>query len=345
MKKVKVLVLMLLSVILLTGLVGCRGKEDNTTFEDKVVREVIGSTSTSGDTYMTAEISMRYLTDELGWNGKVDAVGAGPAFEALATAEADGSTLFYFHDMAYLGVTFGAFDEKYKLENMIVGPAVARNGTSAFLASDDAPYNDFVELAEYLVDNPDEYSRFAIESGGVSHIGFVAYYMWVQETYGEDVATRLVAIPSGSTSEKSQMLWDGNCDVIFADYSSTVAYTEDGVDDQIKMKYLALLDNVEGLDLPSYADQGITYNGEPFRFSKEFVIYLPLDTPQELIDELDAAAEAINNNDEYKTAMSDLFFSPTYRSSEENKKYMYDKRESLGSLIESAPSFDELTEY
>ena len=30
---------------------------------------------------------------------------------------------------------------------------------------------------------------------------------------------------------------------------------------------------------------------------------------------------------------------------EENKKYMYDKRESLGSLIESAPSFDELTEY
>ena len=39
------------------------------------VRVVIGSTSTSGDSYMIADLVTRYLSKEMGFNGKVDAIG------------------------------------------------------------------------------------------------------------------------------------------------------------------------------------------------------------------------------------------------------------------------------
>ena len=44
------------------------------------VRVVIGSTSTSGDSYMIADLVTRYLSQEMGFNGKVDSQSAGGAY-------------------------------------------------------------------------------------------------------------------------------------------------------------------------------------------------------------------------------------------------------------------------
>lgn len=44
----------------------------------KRVRVVIGSTSTGGDSYMIADMVTRYLGEEMGFNGKVDAIGQRP---------------------------------------------------------------------------------------------------------------------------------------------------------------------------------------------------------------------------------------------------------------------------
>ncbi|NMB42750.1 MAG: hypothetical protein GX995_01295, partial [Clostridiales bacterium] len=230
MKKSLALILML--VLAMSAFVGC-SKKDETTFENKRVRVVIGSTSTTGDSYMIADLVSRYLAKELDANLKVDAVGAGPALDAVATADPDGSTIMMFHDMTYLGISFGAFDEKYGLENMVVGPRIGQNPGSCFAAYGAAPYNDMVEMAEYAKANPDETIRMSVEAGGVSHIAFITYYNWVAETYGQEVADQFVVIVGGSTAEKSQMLWDGNTDVIFADYSSLLQYTEEGVEDQL----------------------------------------------------------------------------------------------------------------
>lgn len=327
------------------SLTGCKAKTADTSFAEKDVRVVIGSTSTSGDTYMITETVMRYLGEELGANMKVDAVGAGPAYDALIGAKPDGETVMSFHDMTYLGVLFGAFGEEYALENMVVGPRIGVNPGGCFAAAQDAPYNTMVEAAEYLKANPDKTARVAIEAGSVSHISFAGYYVWVKETYGEDVAKQLKVVTGGSTSEKAQMLWDGNVDIIFGDVSGFKAYIEEGVDEKIKMKLIGLLDEVEGYeDIPTFTDEGITFQGEPFVFDKDFILYFPKDTPQELLDELDAAMEKVSENQEFIDAMKKLTYSAAYLSSEDAKTYIYDKRDTMKTLIETMPSLDELTE-
>ena len=47
------------------------------------VRVVVGSTSTSGDSYMIADLVTRYLSKEMGFNGKVDAIGNAAALEEM----------------------------------------------------------------------------------------------------------------------------------------------------------------------------------------------------------------------------------------------------------------------
>ncbi|MDF2843793.1 MAG: uncharacterized protein K0R00_2219 [Herbinix sp.] len=340
MKKNVAILLMLLLV--LASFTGCK-KDDDTTFDGKRVRVVIGSTSTTGDSYMIADLAGRYLAEELKANLKVDAVGAGPALDALVSAEPDGTTIMMFHDMTYLGISFGAFDEKYALENMVVGPRIGQNPGSCFAASADAPYSDMAEMAEYAKENPDVKIRLSVEAGGVSQIAFDAYYAWVVETFGQAVADQFVIVVGGSTAEKSQMLWDGNTDVIFADYSSLLQYTLEGVDTKLKMKFLGLLDKIEGVDATSYAEQGITVNGEPFVFSKDFIIYLPKDFPQELMDEIDAAAKAVCENPDFQKDMNELTYVAAYLPSSEAKTFIYEKRDNLDALIKASPNLDDLT--
>ncbi|MCD8499283.1 MAG: hypothetical protein LRY35_05060 [Clostridiales bacterium] len=213
--------------------------EPAATFKGQDIRVVIGSTSTTADTYMNTETAWRYLSKELGANYKVDPVGAGAAYEALATAKPDGSLVEEFHDMMYIGVMSGAFDPKYALENFVVGPRLSMNNGSCFAAKKDAPYNDMKEMAEYLKANPTVTLRLAVEAGSVSHVAFVAYYEWLVGAYGQDVADRIKVLALGSTSDKLQAMWDGNVDVIFADYNTMLQYTEEGVDAQLAAKIIA----------------------------------------------------------------------------------------------------------
>ncbi len=317
--------------------------EPAATFKGQDIRVVIGSTSTTADTYMNTETAWRYLSKELGANYKVDPVGAGAAYEALATAKPDGSLVEEFHDMMYIGVMSGAFDPKYALENFVVGPRLSMNNGSCFAAKKDAPYNDMKEMAEYLKANPTVTLRLAVEAGSVSHVAFVAYYEWLVGAYGQDVADRIKVLALGSTSDKLQAMWDGNVDVIFADYNTMLQYTEEGVDAQLAAKIIALLADLPGVDLPTYASLGITIDGKPFSFSKDFFVFLPKGAPASLLAELDKAAEAICNNPEFQADMEKMKFTPAYLSSADAQKYLYEKRDSSKALIERSPSLDDLT--
>ena len=306
------------------------------------VRVVIGSTSTAGDSYLIAETVSRHLAKALGANMKVDAVGAAVALDAMQTSRPDGKTIMMFHDMTYLGVSFKAYDDIYKLENMEIGPRVAQNPGAAWAAYLDAPYNTMAEIPEYLKANPEAKVRMACEAGGVSHIGFIAFWEWVENKYGKDVADRIVVIVGGSTSDKIQLLIDRNADVIFADYTSLLDYTKVG-DKKIAMKFVGLLDNVEGVDVPSYADQGITLaDGSEFRFSKDFLIYLPKNFPAEMLKELDEGMKAVSEDPQFKADMAKMSYRGGYLDSAAAKKFIYQKRDSLQGLIDSAPSLDDL---
>jgi tripartite-type tricarboxylate transporter receptor subunit TctC len=311
-------------------------------FQGQNVRVVIGSTSTAGDSYLIAETVSRHLGKALGANMKVDAVGAAVALDTMQKARPDGRTIMMFHDMTYLGVSFKAYDDIYRLENMEIGPRVAQNPGAAWAARKDAPYNTMAEIPGYLKANPDAKVRMACEAGGVSHIGFIAFWEWVENKFGKDIADRIVVIVGGSTSDKIQLLIDRNADVIFADYTSLLDYTK--VDDKkIAMKYVGLLDNVEGIDVPSYADQGITLaDGSEFRFSKDFLIYLPKNFPAEMIKALDDAMKAVSEDPQFKADMAKMSYRGGYLNSAAAKEFIYKKRDSLQGLIDSAPSLDDL---
>jgi len=311
-------------------------------YEGQRVRIVIGSTSVSGDSYMVADIANRYLQKYLGCESKVDPVGANEAFAAVQAAKPDGMEFMIFHDMTYLGVLFGSYDEEYALENMVVGPRVGQNPGSCFAAKADAEYNDMKEMADWLAADEGNSVRISVEAGGVSNIGFIVYYMWVAETYGEEVAERIHFVLGGSTDTKLQQLWDGNTDVIFADYSSLLQYTQEGVDAQLAVKFVGLMDKIEGVDAPVMGDLGITLGGEPFYFSKDFLIYLPAGTPDEVVAELDAAVAQMADDPDFQADMAALTYAGNVLPSAEAKDFIYGKRDAIAAVLDGAPDLEDL---
>lgn len=71
----------------------------------KNIRVVIGATSVTGDTYLTADLVTRMIGEKYGCNMKVDPIGAGRAFEEIVSTKGE-DTIMMFHDMTYLGVLF-----------------------------------------------------------------------------------------------------------------------------------------------------------------------------------------------------------------------------------------------
>ncbi|MCL2763605.1 MAG: hypothetical protein FWD36_10490 [Treponema sp.] len=346
MKKfIWVLMVLLLCASFLMAAGGAQGgapKAEVPTFAGKNVRLVIGSTATAGDSYLIAEVTSRYLSKVLNCNIKVDAIGAAKAFDAMITSKPDGNTMMLFHDMTYLGVAFKAFEDIYRIENMTVGPRAVQNPLAAWASLKGAPYNNFVEVAEYLKNSPNEVISMCLEAGGVSHIGFIAYWDWVKRAYGEGVAKRIKVFIGGSTDQKIQVLVDRNTDIIFADYTSLIDYTKTD-DPKIAMKYMGLMDNLAGINVPSYADMKITYaNGQPFKFSKDFIFYMPKDFPQALVDELNKGMEQVSKDPQFAADLAKMWYRPAYLDNTAAKNFIYEKRGQVQGLIDSAPKLDDL---
>ena len=361
--KFRKLTALLLSASMAVGLLaGCGGTPSNTetgtpstgdpgteatgsaasgesSLKGKRVRVVIGSTSTGGDSYMIADMVTRYLGEEMGFNGKVDAIGNAQALDTISKAKGDGTTIMMFHDMAFLSVLFGAVSEDYALENLTVGPRIGVNPGGCFVAKADAPYNNLNEAAQWLADNPGEELRVNIESGSASHLDFVVWYMWVQEQYGDEVASRIKALVGGTTDEKKQRLWDGNTDIIYADYSSCV-------DAQLAMKLFDTCGNLEGSGVISMADDGITFNGEPFDFNKDFFMLFPKDMDEGILNEIAAAMQKVCENPDFQAEMAGLLYSAVTAEEadlEASRQFISDKRDIGQEIIDVAPGLDELT--
>lgn len=311
----------------------------------KTIRVVIGSTSVTGDTYLTADLVSRHLSQKYNCNIKVDPIGAGRALEEIVSTKPDGATIMMFHDMTYLGVLFGAYDATdYALEKMVVGGSFGYNATDCFAASAKAPYKTIAEMGKWMSENPTEVVRLAVEAGGVSQLGFNSIYEWVKATYGENIAGNLRAFVTGSTEEKLQALWDGNCQGIYAAATAVQEYTLDGVEDQLRINVIGLMSSERygDKDWPTFAEQGITVNGTPFSFNKEYFVFYPAGIPDEYVSAMDAAMQEVCNSSEYAADIQNIGYMPQYLSSQEANTHIYEKRDAMAKLIETGPNFDDL---
>ncbi len=338
----KALLVLFISLMAI-GMIFANGNTESTaTLAGKNVRVVIGSTSTSGDSYLISSTVARYLAAELGCNMKVDGLKSGEDFYALSTDKGQGDVIEIFHDMFYLSTPFGAQGEEYALENFTIGPRVAQNPTSCWATRKSAPYDTLVDAAEWLKANPNEVVRYSCESGGVSHCAFIVYWSWVDKTYGSDVSSRMKVVIGGSTDKKLQQIWDNNTDIIFGDVKSLMQYTQTD-DEKLGLKFCATLDNMDGVDVPSYADLGITLDGKPFSFSKDFVIYLPKNVDKNILAELEAAVKKINADPNLQADLAKMNYrTGEYLSVAETTEFIQNKYNSLKNLIATAPSLDSL---
>lgn len=310
----------------------------------KNVRVVIGSTSTSGDSYMIADIVTRYLGAEMGFNGKVDAIGNMDALDTISNAKGDGTTIMMFHDMTFLSVLFGSVPEAYALENLTVGPRIGQNPGGCFGAAKETGFNTLADVTDYLVNKKGNLS-FNIESGATSHLAFAAYYLYIKNTYGDDVASQIKAIAGGTTAEKLQRLWDRQADVIYGDTSAFEQYTVDGVQDQLAMTMFGSCGKVEGVEIDSMADSGITFDGEPFDFAKDFAMYFPKDMDEGILSEIEAAMQKVTENPDFQAEMAKLYYNTL--SADEvtvaaSQEYIYNKRDMCSKIIEQSPALDDL---
>lgn len=310
------------------------------------IRIVIGSKSTGGDTYQNSSIVAQELAKKLGTNVKVDAVGATAAFKALDRAS-NGNTLMIFHDQSYLGFLYGRKGYSDIFEAYNVGPTMSINPGNAYLAPKNSPYNSIADVIAAC--GKDEKVRVAIQPGGVSEIGFSALKNAVKITHpGKE--GNLVAVNTGSQSDKNQLLFDGQADVINGSVQANEQYTRLPADDQKAMKFLWLTAkqetiaqaNEQGMgettreQLLAFVtpNQSVTQDGKKdFTFDKEFFFLYNKDMSQEIVDYIDKALTEIFAEGNVQKTQKKSFFIPNFRPSAEAKKYLMDKKEQYKVII------------
>ncbi len=344
MKKVLVAVL---GLMLTVGLVFANGQEETQAQTEQLLkgnlRIVIGSTSTGGDTYTSAAIVAKYLADELGLNIKVDACGVEPAFDAL-NRDKTGHTIMIYHDQAYLGYLYGVEGYFDIFKDYKMGPTLSVNPGNGYLAPKDSRFNNLQDVIDAC--GHGETVRIAIQPGGTSQIGYTALANEIMIQYPGKEAN-LVPVWTGSQSDKDQLLFDDQADVIQGSVQSNEQYTQLPASDQKAMKFLWLTaskNTVNGADPEGYGslsrDTLLTYvepkaltNG--FTFDKDFFIVYNNEMDTKLVKYFDDALQKIYDTTDIKAKERKTFLIPNFLPSAKAYEYMQKKITVSDAIIKS----------
>jgi len=313
------------------------------------LRVVIGSKSTGGDTYQNSSIVTAELAKKLDINVKVDAVGASAAFKALKRAGASGNTIMIFHDQSYLGYLYGVKGYENIFEKYIVGPTIAINPGNAYLVPKKSPYQTIEDVMAAC--GKGTKVRVAIQPGGVSEIGFSALKNAIKIKY-PGMENNLVAINTGSQSDKNQLLFDGQADLINGSVQANEQYTRLPADDQKAMRFVWLTArgktiaqaNPEGMGetnreaLLQYVDPNVAVpfdDKSNFTFDKEFFFLYNKSMSPDLVAYFDKALTEIFAQGEIQKTQKKSFFIPDFLPSSEAQAYLKNKMAQYKIIIEA----------
>lgn len=313
------------------------------------VRVVIGSTSTGGDTYQSSAIVAEALADHLGINMKVDAVGPTEAFKAISR-DSRGTTLMIHHDQSYLGYLYGQRGYEDIFETYAIGPTFAVNPGNAYLVPKDSPYqtmDDILSAAE-----SGERVRVAIQPGGVSEIGFSAMKN-AARLAAPGSEENLVAVNTGSQSDKDQTLFDDLSDVINGSIQSNEQYTQLPEDDQKAMRFVWITAKPETLEQAPEAGMGdltrddmlqyaapqvsvpLDEEGNSFTFDKVFFFIYNKDMDPAIVEQIDTALAEVFAEGKIQERQKEVFLTPDFRPSAEARAHLVEKNETYGRMIEN----------
>jgi putative tricarboxylic transport membrane protein len=336
--------IILICLLTMTGFVFAEGQAEDGKLLKGNLRIVIGSSSTGGDTYANSAIVAEYLAEELDLNVKVDATGVNAAYDAL-NRDSSGHTIMIFHDQAYLGYLYGKEGYSNPFENYIVGPSVAINPGNAYLAPANSPYNTLQDAIDAA--GTGTKVRVAIQPGGVSEIGYTAMKNAVALEY-PGMEENMAAVNTGSQSDKNQLLFDGQADIINGSIQANEQYTQLPSDDIKAMKFLWMTArnvtikqaNPEGYgdtsrdDLLKFVEPSVKL-ANSFTFDKEFFIIYNKDMDSSLVEYFDAALTKIFEAGAIQETQKKAFFIPNYKTSSDSRAYFNAKMMNYEGIISS----------
>ena len=311
------------------------------------LRIVIGSTATGGDTYQNAAIVAEALAKKLDINVKVDPVDPTAAFKAIERSD-NGSTIMLFHDQAYMGHLYGVrgFDDIFSAYK--IGPTVSINPGDAFLVPAKSPYKTIDDVLQAA--GKGTKVRVAIQPGGVSEIGYTAMKNAVEVRFpGKE--SNMVAVNTGSQSDKNQLLFDGQADLINGSVQANEQYTRLPADDQKAMRFVWIparaetlaQANPEGLgqtsrdQLMAYATpkSTVTLDGKSnWAFDKEFFFIYNKNIKPDVVAAIDKALTEIYAKGEIQVLQKKSFFIPNFMPSAKAAAYMKQKNDITKKVID-----------
>ena len=315
------------------------------------MRMVIGSTSTGGDTYQNSAIVAEALAEKLGINIKVDAVGASEGFKALAR-DKRGTTIMMFHDQSFLGNLYGVTGYADPFADYTVGPTVAINPGNAYLVPADSPYQTMEDI--FAAAEAGTRVRVAIQPGGVSEIGFTAMKN-AARVRAPGSEANIVAVNTGSQSDKNQAMWDDLADVINGSIQANEQFTQLDPSDEKAMRFVwitarpetleqapeAGMGNTTRADMLGYAspETSVTLDGsEDFTFDKEFFLLYNKDMDPEIIAAIDTALTELYDEGKIQERQKDAFFIPDFLPSEAARDHLTQKRDTYRQVIDEISS-------
>lgn len=336
---------MILAATSLAALAGAAGLAEAQSLP-RNVRMVIGSTSTGGDTYQNAAIVADALSEKLGINVKVDAVGPSEGFKALER-DKRGTTIMLFHDQAYLQVLYGVSGSDDMFANFKVGPTLAVNPGNAYLVAKNSPYKTMDDVFKAAADG--QKIRVAIQPGGVSEIGYSAMVNAASVLHpGSE--KNFTPVNTGSQSDKNQAMFDGLADVINGSIQGNEQFTQLPADDQKAMRFIWITASPEVLQQAPEAGMGgtsreqlldfaapdtsVTLDGaKDFVFDKEFFLLYNKDMDPKAVEAIDAALKEIYDAGEIQKRQTAAFFIPDFRPSAEAEAHLAEKNDTYKKVI------------
>lgn len=294
MKKAKSILAMILSVLLVLSLfAGCGSKDE--VYPSRNINVVVWS-GAGGAVDNIARGLVPLLSEELGVSMPINNMAGGSGSigaEYVLGQEHDGYTLLFGSEAIATWQLLDVVD--YTCPETFIPICFTNLLLPCIMVPADSPFNTVDELFDYILAHPGELNfGTGTESGSSS-----TYYTMLQKVFGLDC----VPIRSSSGGETVTAVMGGQVDWGIETVNSCIEGHNSGL-----LKILGIASSEAVSFLPEATPMGTM--DPSLDWGAFFGVYMPADTPQDVVDTLVAACQKCLETEEWKTYCENLYMLP-----------------------------------